>query len=162
VNITEAIAVSFGSIRAHKLRSFLTLLGLIIGVMTLILVMAIVQGANVYVEEKVANLGTNVFRVSRTPLAVTDFQEFIRAQRNKPLEMSDVEAVREVCRDCLDVGAESTATTTVKAGNEVGEAATLQTAPPLVEQLMVMFPTESTIGAWQLDAAVPFTVTVKP
>jgi putative ABC transport system permease protein len=103
------------------LRSFLTLLGLIIGVMTLILVMAIVQGANVYVEEKVANLGTNVFRVSRTPLAVTDFQEFIRAQRNKPLEMSDVEAVREVCRDCLDVGAESTATTTVKAGNEVGE-----------------------------------------
>jgi len=48
------------------------------------------------------------------------------------------------------------------AGNEVGEAATLQTAPPLVEQLMVMFPTESTIGAWQLDAAVPFTVTVKP
>ena len=121
MNITEAIAVSFGSIRAHKLRSFLTLLGLIIGVMTLILVMAIVQGANVYVEEKVANLGTNVFRVSRTPLAVTDFQEFIRAQRNKPLEMSDVEAVREVCRDCLDVGAESTATTTVKAGNEVGE-----------------------------------------
>jgi putative ABC transport system permease protein len=121
VNITEAITVSFGSLRAHKLRSFLTLLGLIIGVMTLILVMAIVQGANVYVEEKVANLGTNVFRVSRTPLAVTDFQEFIRAQRNKPLEMSDVEAVRSVCRDCLAVGAESTATTIVKAGNEVGE-----------------------------------------
>jgi hypothetical protein len=89
--------------------------------MTLILVMAIVQGANVYVEEKVANLGTNVFRISRTPLAVTDFQEFIRAQRNKPLEMSDVEAVREACRDCLEVGAEATATTTVKAGNEVGE-----------------------------------------
>jgi len=121
MNVSEAISVSFGSIRAHKLRSFLTLLGLIIGVMTLILVMAIVQGANTYVEEKVANLGTNVFRVSRTPLAVTDFQEFIRAQRNKLLEMSDVEAVRESCRDCQDVGAEVTATTTIKAGNEVGE-----------------------------------------
>jgi len=121
VNIGEAIHIPIGSIRAHKLRSFLTLLGLIIGVMTLILVMTIVQGANVYVEEKVANLGTNVFRVSRTPLAVTDFQEFIRAQRNKPLEMSDVAAVREACRDCLEVGADATTTTTVKAGNEVGE-----------------------------------------
>jgi putative ABC transport system permease protein len=121
VNITEAIGISISSIRAHKLRSALTLLGLIIGVMTLILVMTIVQGANVYVEEKIANLGTNVFRVSRTPLAVTDFQEFIRAQRNKLLDMDDVEAVRESCRDCLDVGAEVTTTTTVKAGNEAGE-----------------------------------------
>jgi len=126
VNVSEAIYVAIGSIRAHKLRSFLTLLGLIIGVMTLILVMTIVQGANVYVEEKVANLGTNVFRVSRTPLAVTNFEEFIRAQRNKNLEISDVQAVREVCRDCLEVGAEVTATTTVKAGNEVGEDVSLR------------------------------------
>ncbi len=121
MNITEAVGISIGSIRAHKLRSFLTLLGLIIGVMTLILVMTIVQGANTYVEEKVANLGTNVLRVSRIPLAVTDFQEFMRAQRNKLLEMDDVEAVRETCRDCLDVGAEVTATTSVKAANQVGE-----------------------------------------
>jgi putative ABC transport system permease protein len=121
MNITEAIDISLGSIRAHKLRSFLTLLGLIIGVTTLIVVMTIVQGANVYVEEKVANLGTNVFQVSRTPLAVTDFQELIRAQRNKLLEMDDVEAVRELCRDCQAVGAQVTATTSVKAGNEVGE-----------------------------------------
>ena len=120
MNITEAIDISLGSIRAHKLRSFLTLLGLIIGVTTLIVVMTIVQGANAYVEEKVANLGTNVFQVSRTPLAVTDFQEFIRAQRNKLLEMGDVEAVRELCSDCLAVGAQVTATTSVKAGNEVG------------------------------------------
>ena len=126
MNVSEAIYVAIGSIRAHKLRSFLTLLGLIIGVMTLILVMTIVQGANVYVEEKVANLGTNVFRVSRTPLAVTNFEEFIRAQRNKNLEISDVQAVREVCRDCLEVGAEVTATTTVKAGNEVGEDVSLR------------------------------------
>jgi putative ABC transport system permease protein len=121
VNITESIEIAINSIRAHKLRSFLTLLGLIIGVMTLILVMTIVQGANVYVEEKVANLGTNVFQVSRTPLAVTDFQEFIRAQRNKLLEMDDVAAVREVCGECQAVGAEVSASTNVKAGNEVGE-----------------------------------------
>ena len=87
MNIGEAINISLSSISANKLRSFLTLLGLIIGVMTLILVMTIVQGANRYVEEKVADLGTNVFQIAKTPLVVTDFQEYIKAQRNKDLSM---------------------------------------------------------------------------
>src|SRR3990172_201080 len=118
MNIGEAVGISLSSIRANKLRSFLTLLGLIIGVMTLILVMTIVQGANQYVEEKVANLGTNVFQVSKTPLLLTDFDEMIRAQRNKDLLMDDLEAVRTQCPDCLAVGAQVQTTTTVKYENE--------------------------------------------
>jgi putative ABC transport system permease protein len=98
----------------------LTLLGLIIGVMTLILVMTIVQGANEYVEEKIANLGTNVFQVSKTPLVVTDFQEFIKAQHNKDLLMEDLEAIRTQCKDCLRVGAQVSTTATVKFSNESG------------------------------------------
>lgn len=121
MNIAEAINISLTSIRANKLRSFLTLLGLIIGVMTLILVMTIVQGANSYVEEKVADLGTNVFQVSKTPLVVTDFQEVIKAQRNKDLLLEDFEAVRSQCSECLSVGAQVQTSATVKAGNEVGE-----------------------------------------
>src|SRR5882762_8046998 len=61
------------ALRAHKLRASLTMLGLTMGVATLITVMTIVQGANVYVEQKIANLGTNVFQIARTPFAVTDF-----------------------------------------------------------------------------------------
>src|SRR5512136_1948289 len=99
MNIGEAINIYFGSIQTNKLRSFLTLLGLIIGVMTLILVMTIVQGANVYVEEKIADLGTNVFQVSKTPLVVTDFQELIKALRNKDLLMEDLTAVQDRCKD---------------------------------------------------------------
>ena len=121
MNVMEAVNISLASIRANKLRSFLTLLGLIIGVMTLILVMTIVQGANSYVEDKVANLGTNVFQVAKAPLVVTDFQEFIKAQRNKDLMLEDLEAVRKQCVECLDVGAQVQTSTTVKAGNEVGE-----------------------------------------
>ncbi len=126
MNITEAINISLSSIHAHKLRSFLTLLGLIIGVMTLILVMTIVQGANVYVEEKVANLGTNVFQVSKTPQAVTDFQEFLKAQRNKDLNMEDVEAIRNLCTECFLVGAQVETSSSVKYGNEVGEDTSIQ------------------------------------
>jgi putative ABC transport system permease protein len=121
MNIGEAINISFGSIQANKLRSFLTLLGLIIGVMTLILVMTIVQGANLYVEEKIANLGTNVFQVSKTPLVVTDFQEFIKARRYKDLTPEDLHAIRSQCTDCLSVGAQVQTSTTVKYANESGE-----------------------------------------
>jgi putative ABC transport system permease protein len=121
MNIGEAVTISMGSLRANKLRSFLTLLGLIIGVMTLILVMTIVQGANVYVEEKIANLGTNVFQVSKVPAVITDFQEFIKAQRNKNLLMDDLESIRSQCRDCLGVGAQVSTATTVKYGDESGE-----------------------------------------
>ncbi len=121
MNITEAINISLGSIKANKLRSFLTLLGLIIGVMTLILVMTIVQGANRYVEEKVADLGTNVFQIAKNPLVVTDFQEYIKAQRNKDLLMEDAQAIREQCPDCISVGVQVQTTSTVKYGNESGE-----------------------------------------
>jgi putative ABC transport system permease protein len=121
MNITEAINISLSSIKANKLRSFLTLLGLIIGVMTLILVMTIVQGANRYVEEKIADLGTNVFQISKTPLVVTNFQEFIKAQKNKDLLLEDAEAIRNQCADCFSVGVQVQTTGTVKFGNESGE-----------------------------------------
>ncbi len=120
MNVTEAVTISIQSLRANKLRSFLTLLGLIIGVMTLILVMTIVQGANVYVEEKIANLGTNVFQVSARPLVVTDFQELIKSQRNKDLLLEDLEAIKAQCRDCMLAGAQVSTTATVKFGNESG------------------------------------------
>ena len=56
---SENLAIAAESIRVHKLRAVLTVLGLTMGVATLITVMTIVQGANLYIEQKVANLGTN-------------------------------------------------------------------------------------------------------
>jgi putative ABC transport system permease protein len=93
------------AIRAHKLRASLTILGLTMGVATLIAVMTLVQGANLYVEKKIANLGTNVFRVSRLPFAVTDFTVLVRAQRNKNIYAEDLRAVAERCPRCRYVGA---------------------------------------------------------
>ena len=69
--VRDNLAECLSAVRAHKLRASLTMLGLTIGVATLITVMTIVQGANLYVESKVANLGTNVFQIARTPFAVT-------------------------------------------------------------------------------------------
>ena len=61
----DIVLTAADAIRAHKLRAALTVLGLTMGVATLITVMTLVQGANRYVEEKIANLGTNVFRMAR-------------------------------------------------------------------------------------------------
>src|SRR5947207_15757903 len=100
IGVGDNIALALDSIRAHKLRAALTVLGVTMGVATLILVMTLVQGANLYVEQKIANLGTNVFRIGRLPFAVTDFTLLTRAQRNKYLYPGDMEALSESCAHC--------------------------------------------------------------
>jgi putative ABC transport system permease protein len=103
---TENLAIAAESIRVHKLRAVLTVLGLTMGVATLITVMTIVQGANLYIEQKVANLGTNVFQIGRTPFAVVDFKAFSKAARNKNITADDLQAVAALCRHCQYVGAQ--------------------------------------------------------
>src|ERR1700745_120950 len=102
--IRDNFAECLSALRAHKLRAALTVLGLTMGVATLITVMTLVQGANIYVEQKIANLGTNVFRVARTPFAVVDFSVVTKALKNKFITMDDVAAVAAECHACRYVG----------------------------------------------------------
>jgi putative ABC transport system permease protein len=114
----DNLAQSISSMQAHKLRSSLTMLGLTMGVATLITVMTIVQGANLYVESKIANLGTNVFQIARTPFAVTDFNIIIKALKYKKIEPDDVRAVAEGCSACQEVGATASATVRARFGDK--------------------------------------------
>ncbi|MFB3152961.1 MAG: ABC transporter permease, partial [Candidatus Acidiferrales bacterium] len=59
LSLREPVVIALQSLRAHKLRSFLTLLGVIIAVTALIGVVSIVEGMNTYVAERVANFGAN-------------------------------------------------------------------------------------------------------
>ena len=119
--IRDNLVQCASALQAHKLRASLTMLGLTMGVATLITVMTIVQGANAYVENKIANLGTNVFQLARTPFAVTDFNIIIKALKYKKIEMEDVRAVEDACTACGEVGA--TASASVKARYEDKESA---------------------------------------
>src|SRR5262252_2566844 len=118
IGVSDNLSVAVDSIRAHKLRAALTILGLIMGVATLITVMTLVQGANIYVEQKIANLGTNVFRVARTPFAVVDFTVVTKALRNKYVTVEDRAAVAERCRACRAVGASASNGITVNYQNK--------------------------------------------
>lgn len=117
LDLRDNITQSLDSLRAHKLRAALTVLGLTMGVATLITVMTIVQGANLYVEKKIANLGTDVFQVARTPFAATDFNLVLKALKFKHIEYDDYRAVTETCGDCALIGASASFTGHVRYGN---------------------------------------------
>src|SRR3984957_20078480 len=110
VGIRDNLWLAVDAVRAHKLRAVLTVLGLTMGVATLITVMTLVQGANLYVEQKIANLGTNVFRLAKTPFAVVDFTVVVKALKNKNIDITDYQAVAELCKACEDVGASASGT----------------------------------------------------
>jgi putative ABC transport system permease protein len=116
--VRDNLAQCFSALRAHKLRASLTMLGLTMGVATLITVMTIVQGANLYVESKIANLGTNVFQIARTPFAVTDFNIIIKALKYKKIELDDVRAVAEGCPACREVGATASGSVRARSGDK--------------------------------------------
>jgi putative ABC transport system permease protein len=125
MRLGDNLVLALDSIRAHKLRASLTVLGLTMGVATLITVMTLVQGANLYVEQKIANLGTNVFRIGRLPFAVTDFLAVSRAQRNKFFYPEDVEALAEQCGPCQYVGANLSSGGTIRYKDRTLEDANL-------------------------------------
>ena len=116
--LRDNLGQCFSALRAHKLRMSLTMLGLTMGVATLITVMTIVQGANLYVETKIANLGTDVFQIARTPFAVTDFSVIIKALKYKKIELDDVRAVAEGCPACQKVGATASASVKARYGDK--------------------------------------------
>jgi putative ABC transport system permease protein len=118
VGVGDNFRLAGAAIYAHKLRAALTILGLTMGVATLMTVMTLVQGANLYVERKIANLGTNVFRVAKTPFAVVDFTVVAQALKNKDIHIDDHRAVAENCLACEKVGASASSTLSVQYGNK--------------------------------------------
>ena len=91
----EALGLALSSIKAHKLRSFLTLLGIIFGVATVIVVASLIEGFNKYVDEKIADLGSNAFVVNKMGM-VTSLQEWIdRNKKNKDIKLDDLRAIQE-------------------------------------------------------------------
>ena len=97
MHFIEAIKLALDSIHSHKLRSFLTLLGVIFGVATVIVVVSLIEGFNKYVDEKIANIGTNAFTVQK--FSIEDFSSLdayeTARKHNKDVTMDDLAVLRE-------------------------------------------------------------------
>ncbi|MBN1165369.1 MAG: ABC transporter permease [Candidatus Krumholzibacteriota bacterium] len=104
----EGIRIALGALRENKLRTFLTLLGNIVGTMSVIAVVSLIGGIDNYVKEKVAGEGSNVFTVERVNFfeAITDLDAFLDAlARNKVIRLQDVEYLRDKIPSASYVGA---------------------------------------------------------
>jgi putative ABC transport system permease protein len=116
----EALKLAISAILSHKLRSFLTLLGVIFGVATVIVVVSLIEGFNVYVDEKIADIGTNAFAVRKFSLDDFASIEALNAarRRNKDITLEDVEALRARGGAIQEVGAKADALGDVKFGSK--------------------------------------------
>ncbi len=101
----EAFRIALDALHAHKLRSFLTLLGVVIATTTLIVVMSVVNGMNLYIADHIANLGANVFFISQYNW-VSNGEEWERERRhNKPIRLEDYQFLKENLAGYKNIGA---------------------------------------------------------
>jgi len=140
--LREPIGVALETIRAHKLRSFLMLLGIIISVSTLILVISLISGVNGYIADRVANLGANCFLVARFPI-LTDVEEYIKAaRRNKIITWEDYQAFHDDLKLPLRVGAEVRTSGKVRVGSQSIEDSNIRGVTASIGDIDVEVPIE--------------------
>src|ERR1700709_1714047 len=106
MKLQEAFKLALQSLWSNKLRSVLTLLGVVIGVASVIAVVTLVNGANTYVTTKFSSYGADVFTVSKMPQIITNSVDYMRFQRRKNVLYSDFLYVRDNCKHCAGIGAQ--------------------------------------------------------
>ena len=116
---TEAARIALASLRANKLRSFLTVLGILIGVSSVIAVVAITEGLDRYIADKVLQLGSRAFAVQKMPDIITSREQFVEMMRRRDITMADLAAVRAGCQSCSEVGGSILTGRDVKYGRTV-------------------------------------------
>ena len=114
----EAVKIALQSLWANKMRSILTLIGVVIGVASVIMIVTMINGANKYVATKVYGYGADVFTASKMPQVIMSGEEWLRYQKRKNLKLEDYRAVAEECTACILTGAEISKTGTVVSSHQ--------------------------------------------
>ena len=112
----EAARIALASLRANKLRSFLTVLGILIGVSSVIGVVAITEGLDQYMANQVLELGSSTFTIQKMPNIITSRDMWLQMNKRKDLTTRDADAVREACEACSEVGVMVQTSRSVKFG----------------------------------------------
>ena len=136
----EPALLALEALRAHKLRSALTLLGITLSVSVLIFVVSVISGTNRYIEDRVANLGSNVFLVDRFPI-ITNQEDFFKAiKRNRNVTWEDFEALRDEMKLPRAVGVETRARGKVHLGRQTMDDISIRGVTANIGQMDVEVP----------------------
>jgi putative ABC transport system permease protein len=120
VTFIETFRLALDALRAHKLRSFLTLLGVILAVTTLVAVMSVVSGLNFYVADRVANLGANTYVVDRFGI-ITSEDQWVKAQKRPLVTLEEFQWLHDNMKMATRVAAAGWVTIDVRNGNQLLE-----------------------------------------
>ena len=129
--IWEAFRVATGSLRANKLRTALTLMGIVVGVTAVIAVVTIIKGLDQTVAQTFSSQGSTVFTISKNPQIIKSREEFIKFNRRKDVTHEDAEAIGRLCPACWRVGIAANAIETVKYQNQKAENVRIRGVEPL-------------------------------
>ncbi len=122
----EALRIALQSLWANKLRTVLTLLGVVIGVASVIAVVTLVNGANVYVATKINRYGADVFTMSKQPAFISNYNEYVTFQKRKNILLPEYRAVLEECTLCSAVGAMQTTRGKIVVGTQSSTDSTIR------------------------------------
>ena len=105
MQLIEAFKLALQSLWGNKLRTILTLIGVIMGVASVIMVITLVQGAKRYISTKLSGYGADVFTVTRMSSVIMSPEEYFMYQKRKIVHMDDYQALKSNCSQCSEVGA---------------------------------------------------------
>jgi putative ABC transport system permease protein len=129
--IWEAFRVATSSLRANKLRTLLTLMGIVVGVTAVIAVVTIIKGLDKTVAQTFSSQGSTVFTISKNPQIIKSREDFVKFNRRKDVTHDDAEAVRRLCTACWRVGIAANAIETVKYADQKAENVRVRGVDPI-------------------------------
>ncbi|HSE31647.1 MAG TPA: ABC transporter permease [Pyrinomonadaceae bacterium] len=129
--IWEAFKVAIFSLRSNKLRTALTLMGIIVGVTAVIAVVTIIKGLDRTVAQTFSSQGSTVFTVSKIPLIIKSREEFVKVNKRKDVTHDDAEAITRLCTSCWRVGIAGNAVETLKHADQKQENVRIRGVEPL-------------------------------
>ena len=129
--IWEAFKVATSSLRANKLRTALTLMGIVVGVTAVIAVVTIIKGLDRTVAQTFSSQGSTVFTISKSPQIIKSREEFVKVNKRKDVTHDDAEAITRLCTSCWRVGVAANAIEEVKHADQKAENVRIRGVEPL-------------------------------
>jgi putative ABC transport system permease protein len=114
----EAVRLALQSLWANKLRTVLTLIGVVIGVASVIAVITLVNGANRFVATKISGYGSDTLTVTKMPSVIFSAEEYLKFTKRKDLHFDDYQYLVQTCTRCLVMGAQISSTGKVVSGKQ--------------------------------------------
>jgi putative ABC transport system permease protein len=126
----EAFLVATSSLRSNKLRTALTLMGIIVGVSAVIAVVTIIKGLDQTVAQTFSSQGSTVFTISKNPQIIKSREEFIKVSKRKDVTHEDAGAIARLCTSCWRVGIAGNAMETVKYADQKSDGVRIRGVEP--------------------------------